>query len=147
MKTPKPTPSVPMMRIILEDSKADSMANDPPLSLIPKPMEWEPTMPDQYEGPERRGGQDRRREGGITFDKTINLGHVLTMATMIAAVMASWSLMDKRVVVLEEARHAQRDRDQSQDVASKEKFQEVRDTLIEVRRSLEKISDRIGAAR
>ena len=95
---------------------------------------------------ERRSGRDRREpDNRIKFDKTINLGHVLTMAAMIAAVMASWSLMDKRVVILEEARNAQRDRDSAQDMVSRDKFQEVRDALIDVRRAVEKVSDKVGA--
>lgn len=97
-----------------------------------------------YDGTERRSGSDRR-EGGIKFDKTISLGHLLTMAMMIAAVMGSWSLMDKRVVVLEVSREAQRERDALQDMSSKEKFQEVRDALVDIKRSVEKVSDKVGA--
>lgn len=96
-----------------------------------------------YEGPERRNGEDRRQ--GFRFDKTISLTHLLTMVTMLVALMVQWSLMDKRVVVLEEARQAQRDRDTTQDTASREKFQEVRDALIDLRRSVEKVSDKVGA--
>lgn len=106
------------------------------------PPEMEAEM--SYEGQERRSGTDRR-ENGIKFDKTINLGHVLTMAAMIAAVMGSWSLMDKRVVVLEVSREAQRERDSIQDVVAKEKFQEVRDALVDIKRSVEKVSDKVGA--
>lgn len=88
---------------------------------------------------------DSNAANGLKFDKTINLGHVLTMVSMIAAVMVSWSLMDKRVVVLEEARLAQRERDQAQDMASRERLQEVRDALLDLRRSVEKVSDKVGA--
>jgi len=88
----------------------------------------------------------------IRFDKTINLGHVLTVAAFVCTAMVSWNVMDKRVLVLEEYRAAQRDRDASQrerdlaqDVVSKDKFQEVRDSLIELRRSVEKVADKVGA--
>jgi hypothetical protein len=97
---------------------------------------------DRRKAPRRADDADPR---GIVFDKTINLGHILTMASMIGAVMVSWSLMDKRVVVLEEARQAQRDRDQAQDAANRDKFGEVRDALIDLRRSVEKVSDKVGA--
>ena len=80
----------------------------------------------------------------IKFDRTINLGHVLTAISMVVAVMVTWSLMDKRVVVLEEARAAQRERDNVQDVANREKFQEVRDTMIDLRRAVEKVADKVG---
>lgn len=87
------------------------------------------------------GGDDNR----IKFDRTINLGNVLTAVSMIVAVMVSWSLMDKRVVVLEEARAAQRERDTVQDAANREKFQEVRETMIDLRRAVEKVADKVGA--
>ena len=83
---------------------------------------------------------DRR----IKFDRTINLGHVLTAVSMIVAAMVSWSLVDKRVVVLEEARAAQRERDTAQDASNREKFQEVRDTMIDLRRAVEKVADKVG---
>jgi hypothetical protein len=68
---------------------------------------------------------------------------------MIAAVMASWSLMDKRVVVLEVTQNqqaaAQRERDSVQDSSTREKFGEVREGLADLRRSVEKIADKVGA--
>ena len=90
--------------------------------------------------PDRRRPDDNR----IKFDRTINLGHVLTAVSMIVAVMVSWSLMDKRVAVLEEARAAQRERDAAQDASNREKFQEVRDTMIDLRRAVEKVADKVG---
>lgn len=78
---------------------------------------------------------------GVVFDKTINLGHLLTVASMIGAVMVSWSLMDKRVVVLEEARQSQRDRDMAQDNSTRDSMQQVRDALVDLRRSIEKVAD------
>jgi hypothetical protein len=87
-------------------------------------------------------GHDHSR---IRFDKTINLGHVLTMLAMVVAVLVSWSLMDKRVAALEEARITQRDRDQFQDNDRRDRFTEVRDALQDLRRSIEKISDKVGA--
>ena len=96
-------------------------------------------MPHQSQNTEQ-SDDDRR----IKFDRTITLGHVLTAISMIVAVMVSWSLMDKRVVVLEEARAAQRERDAAQDASNREKFQEVRDTMIDLRRAVEKVADKVG---
>lgn len=81
---------------------------------------------------------------GVRFDKTINLGHVLTIATFVLALMVQWSVMDKRVVVLEEFRVSQRERDAMQDNQAREKFQEVKDALNDLRRSVEKVADRVG---
>lgn len=84
-------------------------------------------------------------ENKIRFDKTINLGHVLTVMAFVCTAMVSWNVMDKRVLVLEEFRLAQRERDIAQDVVSKDKYQEVRDALTELRRSVEKVADKVGA--
>lgn len=85
------------------------------------------------------------QENRIRFDKTINLGHILTFVGFLATAMVGWSAMDKRVVVLEEARVSQRERDASQDAASRDKSQEIKDALTELRRSVEKVADKIGA--
>lgn len=84
-------------------------------------------------------------ENKIRFDKTINLGHLLTIISFLLLTLTQWNIMDKRVVVLEEFRSAQRDRDTAQDGVAKEKFQEVKDALIDVRRSVEKVADKLGA--
>ena len=81
----------------------------------------------------------------VRFDKTINLGHILTVIAFLCTAMVSWNVMDKRVLVLEEFRAAQRDRDVQQDQQSKDKFQEVKDALTELRRSVEKVADKVGA--
>jgi hypothetical protein len=81
----------------------------------------------------------------VRFDMTINLGHVITVVTCVFLVIAQWGMMDKRVLVLEEFRIGQRERDAAQDIVSKEKFQEVRDGLTDLRRSVEKVADRLGA--
>ena len=84
-------------------------------------------------------------ENKVKFDKTINLGHILTAASFILIALAQWNVMDKRVVILEEFRIAQREKDAMQDLQSKEKFQEVKDALGDLRRSVEKVADKIGA--
>lgn len=81
----------------------------------------------------------------VRFDKTINLGHLLTVISFIGVAITQWSVMDKRVVVLEEFRTFQRERDASQDSATKEKFQEIKETLSDIRRSVEKVADKVGA--
>jgi len=81
--------------------------------------------------------------GGIRFDKTINLGHVLTIASFLLLTLAQWNMMDKRVLVLEEARSTQRERDTNQDTITREKAQEVKDALADLKRSVEKLTDRM----
>ncbi len=83
----------------------------------------------------------------IRFDKTINLGHVLTIVSFLGLTLTQWNMMDKRVVVLEEFRTAQRDRDTSQDTTTREKAQEVKDALGELKRSVEKLADKLVSPR
>lgn len=81
----------------------------------------------------------------IRFDKTINLGHVLTIASFLLLTLAQWNMMDKRVLVLEEARSTQRERDTNQDTITREKAQEVKDALADLKRSVEKLTDKMVA--
>jgi hypothetical protein len=83
-------------------------------------------------------------ENRFRFDPTINLGHVLTIVSFVVIAMMQWNVMDKRIVILEEFRTAQRERDVAQDVVAKDKFQEVRDALLDLRRSIEKVADKVG---
>lgn len=86
-------------------------------------------------------------ENRIRFDKTINLGHVLTIVSFLLLTLTQWNMMDKRVVVLEEFRQTQRERDTSQDTITREKAQEVKDALADLKRSVEKLSDKLVAPR
>lgn len=86
-------------------------------------------------------------ENRVRFDKTINLGHILTMISFLLLTLTQWNMMDKRVVVLEEFRGTQRDKDTAQDTITREKAQEVKDALRDVKNSIEKLGDRMGAQR
>ena len=146
--TRKPEPEPTRAEVIVA-AMEDSMAREVAAGRIPAGLKRrdERTAPVKTEDfEERRSGEDRRQDDGrIKFDRTINLGHVLTLIGLLGALVVGWNVMDKRVVVLEEARIAQRERDQAQDAVSRDKFQEVRDALIDLRRSIEKVSDKVGA--
>lgn len=79
---------------------------------------------------------------GVVFDRTINLGHVLTFVGFLITAMVAWSTMDKRVVVLEEGRKAQAQIDRHQDETVQANMATIREQLTEIRRSVEKIADR-----
>lgn len=79
----------------------------------------------------------------MRFDKTINLGHILTFLGFIVTIMVTWSTLDKRVVVLEESRKAQAVLDNVQDNRSAEKFTEIRETLGEIKRSVDRVNDKL----
>ena len=89
------------------------------------------------------GVERRERPHGVRFDNTINLGHLLTFAGFLITIMVSWTTLDKRVVVLEESRKAQAIMDSAQDLRSAEKFSEIRDTLGEIKRSVDRVNDKL----
>lgn len=89
------------------------------------------------------GVERRERAQGVRFDNTVNLGHILTFLGFLVTIMVTWSTLDKRVVVLEESRKAQAILDSAQDVRSAEKFTEIRDTLSEIKRSVDKVNDKL----
>ena len=86
---------------------------------------------------------EKPKSRGLQFNKNIDLGHLLSVLLMLAALSFQWNLMDKRVAVLEEARNSQREREQTQAAMTKEKFQEVRDALAGLTRSVEKVADKL----
>lgn len=85
----------------------------------------------------------QKQGGGLKFDPTINAGHLLTFAGFLLTGFIGWTTLDKRVVVLEEQRKSQEARDTSQDSRSAEKFGEVRETLTDIKRTLEIVRDKI----
>lgn len=78
--------------------------------------------------------QPRKR---LTFDPTINAGHVLTFVAMGIAMLTSWNLLDKRITVVEQAQSFQRERDGNQDAKVAEKFGEVKEALNKIDRNLD----------
>lgn len=82
---------------------------------------------------------DEPKSKRITFDPTINAGHLLTFASMVIAVFVSWNLLDKRVTVIEQAQQFQRERDQTQDTAVVQKFSEVKEALGDVKQAVNEL--------
>lgn len=89
-------------------------------------------------------GEERRQSGssGIRFDKTINLGHILTFIGFIGVGTVTWSTLDKRVVVLEESRKAQELRDTGQDDRNRDQMTAIRETLTEIKQNVIALRDR-----
>lgn len=91
-------------------------------------------MPDPADNPKQRR---------LHFDPTINAGHLLTAVVMLVAGFGAWSTLDKRVVVLEEQRKTQEQIDRHQDQTSQQNMQQIRESLVEIKRNVERISDRL----
>lgn len=78
----------------------------------------------------------------IRFDGTINLGHLLTMVTFIAAGVVGWTAMDKRITVLEEARMVQQQIDKRQDEDRADMKKTVREDMKEIIRKVDILVER-----
>lgn len=94
-------------------------------------------MPDSNFSPLE--GKARR----ITFDPTINAGHILTSVIFVSGLFVGWTALDKRVVALEEGRKAQEQVDRHQDQMQGNNMTQIRESLQEIKRSVEKMSDRL----
>ena len=79
----------------------------------------------------------------MKFDPTVNAGHMLTFVGFLLTISIGWATLDKRVVVLEEQRRSQELRDQSQDNRAGEKFGEIREALGDIKRTVEKVDDKL----
>jgi len=76
---------------------------------------------------------------GLTFDPTINAGHLLTFFGMAIALFIGWSSLDKRVIVLEEAKIYQRERDTQQDLAINTSLLRIESSLKDLQKNVEEL--------
>lgn len=81
-------------------------------------------------------------EKRVKFDATINLGHVLTFFGFIVTGVAMWQTMDKRVVMLEEARTVQLATDHRQDAELVDNKKTVREDLKDISAKLDRLIER-----
>ena len=82
---------------------------------------------------------DRKR---LTFDPTINAGHIISLLAFLITLVVGWSALDKRVVVLEEARKAQSQLDQHQDAMQRANVDSVRESLAEIKAGVRELNQR-----
>ena len=80
---------------------------------------------------------------GVRFDKTINLGHVLTFLGFMAAMWVASTTFHTRIVLLEERQRLQELRDSQQDSQTREARQEMQSALRDVHNSIEKLTDKL----
>ena len=87
--------------------------------------------------------QAENKERRIRFDPTVNLGHIITFVGFLIAIFTAWTTLDKRVVVLEEGRKAQESIDRQQDQRALEARSEIRESLQEIKRSMDRLYDKL----
>lgn len=81
-------------------------------------------------------GDDRRK---WHFEKTINVGHLITTITVAVSVVVWAMKMDARVTVLEDARVQQARFNEKQETADKEILAAVREHLKDINAKLDKL--------
>lgn len=79
----------------------------------------------------------------LTFDPTINAGHIISLLAFLITLVVGWSTLDKRVVVLEEARKAQSQLDQHQDAMQRSNADSVRESLQEIKQGVRELNSRL----
>jgi hypothetical protein len=79
----------------------------------------------------------------VKFDSTINLGHLLTFVGFVMTGFGAWSSIDRRLTVLEESRRVQAQIDANQDERLSQSMGQIKESLSDIRRNLEKVSDRL----
>lgn len=73
------------------------------------------------------------------LDPTVNLGHVLTFVGFIVSGITIWHVMDKRVIILEEARITQSVIDKRQDEGISANTKMMREDLREINNKLDRV--------
>lgn len=87
---------------------------------------------------------DRKR---LNFDPTINAGHILTFISMVVSVMVSYSLLDKRVGVLEERSNTAIIQAADKQAEQKESLREIKSDIKDLQRSVNEISRAVAGKR
>lgn len=86
-------------------------------------------------------GQDRRRQSETPWhlEKTLNLGHLLTTASIVAALFVWGAKMDTRLAVLENERLTQAAVNAAHDATDRELRQAIKDGQDQINAKLDKL--------
>lgn len=79
---------------------------------------------------------DKKR---LHFDPTINAGHILTFIAMVVGLMTSYSLLDKRIGVLEEKASSALVTAAERQVEQKDTLKEIKTDIKDLQRSVNDI--------
>jgi hypothetical protein len=82
---------------------------------------------------------DRR---GWHLDKTVGVTHLITTLTIVVSVLAWANTIDKRITLIEAEAQHQRETDNRQDAVLRESLAAIRDTLREMKETMNRIDER-----
>lgn len=77
----------------------------------------------------------------LSFDPTINLGHVLTFCSMLLACLAAYYSLDKRVALLEDRAIQIEAKLRENNVAVKDSLKEIKEDVKDMRNAVENVSN------
>jgi hypothetical protein len=75
----------------------------------------------------------------LKFDPTINLGHVLTFGAMLVSVSVAFSLLDRRISVLEERSNSAVISATERQIEQKDSLREIKSDIKDLQRSVNEI--------
>lgn len=91
----------------------------------------------QYTGPDRRALDAHK---SVSFDPTINLGHLLTFVGFLVTIGTAWSALDKRVSLAEADLAVAKQQQRELDSHYRETLGDMRADMKEMRRTLEELA-------
>ena len=80
-------------------------------------------------------------QGGIRFDPTINLGHLLTFVGFVISISVAWTALDKRIMILEESRKSQAQVEQLKADSTRQTMTQLWESLAEIKTTVNKLAD------
>lgn len=104
-----------------------------------QPQEFHESRHDGWDGQDCRAEHGHR--GGVKFDATINLGHVLTFVGFVIAGFTAWATLDKRLTVIEERATFQSQIDHAQDAKLVESMTQIKESLSDIKANINWITD------
>ena len=90
-----------------------------------------------------RESETQERKLKVSYDPTINLGHILTFIGFLSTIALGWITLDKRVITLEDTIKTQMLRDSTQDREQNNNTNHVTHSLDDLQRSVERLSDKV----
>jgi hemerythrin superfamily protein len=79
----------------------------------------------------------------VTFDPTINLGHILTFIGFLVSGFIAYATIDKRLTVVEEARKFQQQVDAAQDARATAASDQLTSVIVRLERQVERLNDKL----
>lgn len=75
----------------------------------------------------------------LKLDWTVSVGNLISIAGAAMVIVMGWNAMDKRVLVLEEGKIVQAQRDNAQDAATIDRLRDIKDGIKDVKEGVNEL--------